>query len=202
MSQETYIKQFREALILGNMYNSATHQYPISELDSIIKSVPRDGRFRDINKEVCRVVEHIFSKRKSTSSALKCLEFSADALQVIEDLQDQGTLPSVPMFLTIGNVSYKGLQNNFTTSTEKLIDLIKQGPSSGSLKLHAWLTSFDFTVLDFTINATLIHEGHDELSDTILMWEHQTDDYVFEPLIVDMLFDRKVCFGGLRERWV
>ena len=202
MNQDTYIKQFREALILGNKYNSVEHQYPIYELDKLIQSVPRDGSYRSLNVDICRYVEKVFAKRKPTSAILKCLEFSADALQVIEDLQDQGSLPGVPMFLTIGNVSYKGQPNNFTTSTEKLIDLIKQGPSSGSLKLHAWLTSFDFTVLDFTINASLIHEGHDELSDDILVWEHNTDDYVFEPLIVDMLFDRKVCFGGLRESWV
>lgn len=202
MNKETYIKQFREALIVGNQYNSAMGKYPLAELDYIVESVPRDGRYRSLNVEICRYVEHIFSRRKSTSAVLKCLEFSADALQLIEDAQDKGQLPNIPMFLTVGNVVYKGQSNNFQTTKNEIIDLIKRGPSEGSLKLHAWLTSFDFTVLDFTINATLIHEGHNELADEILVWEHSTNDYVFEPLIVDMLFDRKVCLGGLRDSWV
>jgi len=110
-----------------------------------------------------------------------------------ENYGRHGAATSYPIFVTVGNVFYQGL-DIYGLSKNELRAIISQGPTTReTLGVHVWLTLSDSTVMDLTLIPTLrargiLPAGTRELG-SVLMWnEANPGPFRFRPLLVDNQF--------------
>ena len=199
---ENYKDEFLKAVSLGNSI-TPRHSFPIVDLRKYLnkstKKIPNEKYYEHVKNLVLRY----FCANDFIHPSHKCLEYSARALQLIEDAQDQDISPPVPVFLTIGNVKYKGKYiDAYKVSEKDIKSLVEVGPNNSKINLHAWVTLYDLTVFDLTLQYTLYEQGEFEGKPSVLIGQNDKSDFEFEPIVVNNLFDRLVCYGGLERSLV
>ncbi|MCL2919952.1 hypothetical protein [Shewanella litorisediminis] len=194
---DNYKSQFLKALSFGNSFDSS-QGLSVLELRKLLnksmQKIPNEIYYKDVKNFIL----HYFLINGFTNPSHKCLEYSSRALQLLEDAQDRNIFPDVPVFLTIGNVRYKGeYVDSFKVTRNDIKRLVNIGPDLSKLKLHAWLTLHDLTVIDLTLNYSLYDQGKTQDDPDVLISWHKDSNYQFEPIVVSNLFDRLVCYGDL-----
>ncbi|RZF84465.1 hypothetical protein EXT46_03895 [Pseudoalteromonas sp. CO325X] len=204
MCKFEYKENFLEAIKLGNQLLPAW-SLDADVLGDLIDRIEKSGNqndYRSLNLKLVEQLKEQFIKNGFVKPANKCLEYSTYAVQLIEDLQDRGRLPGLPFFLTVGNVYYKGEPEPSLASKESIEALIKKGKGVSDVNIHVWLTSFDLSVIDLTLQFSLAAKGKLSGQPGAMVTEPLNKDYIYEPILVNNLFDRAICHGGLTPSWV
>lgn len=204
MCKSEYKENFLEAIKFGNQLLPS---WSVDEdgLGDFIAKIEKSGsqnRNRSFNLELVELLKEQLVNKGFVKPENKCLEYSTYALQLIEDLQDRGRLPELPFFLTVGNVYYKGVPEPSLASKESVKSLIKKGKGVSDVNIHVWLTSFDLSVIDLTLQFSLAAKGKLAGQPDAMVTEPLNKDYVYEPILVNNLFDRAICHGDLTSSWV
>lgn len=156
------------------------------------------GRHDDVYQKLRPVLSAMANQ---SISGLNPYEQTGRRCHIISDLFNRRWRqdPNNPiwLFLTIGDVKHKG-ESVYDVTDFDVIHAIKQGPKPDiPLKVHAWLTLEDMTIVDLTIMASLLRlnwvsEGEYAKMPVVSGKPEELVDFEYTPYLVDNNFVARV----------
>lgn len=175
--QKGYEAEFNEALARTKQWDLAVPPFTASEQPAI----------NDVTFEKFRMaVQNVLIKYQPEEISLQCFQITGLMQKPLEEVFN------VPLTLTLGYVDLEH-KSIFYTPIDELKELMTSPPYFEDMKLHAWLTTPNYEIIDLTIGTTYSMIKNDPEPLGMLFCQHHSqfnDSMVYHPQIVgeDYLF--------------